>query len=449
MTPSKPREPKSKITYQGACDVLEGALEGGTRAAILDAAIGSGSIADALRRLRASLRSHTLETSEGRLPLEGIVRKLDERTQGEGFHVLHEWDGKRFVPETIPVMMVDYYVRANKAVRPDRRSLAILLDYYFLYLLALLVMRVWDEGDPNANLDRVSGMLTRLQGPEGSGLQLVEDAATLFWIAISHYEPDDFAYHRLLDRVRTLNETHQTRIALVGAAVLGDHLRWGFPVYYERDLGLMRADNVSDYPWLFYSVLTLMRTYSRMLERGADAAEREGVVEAMLNGLTPDTRAFTESPPSTLADFRDEHAELRGLLARHKTELLGDFELHRPSQGRYSPLAFNFNFPHNVLIPMVTLTLVQGMDPRLNMTFDTLLTRAESLTSDAHAAQARETLARILMAYAGYSPEVRGGRRTLMIIYDPNSALSSFNRTMTVLRESVSEQSAAHPASRP
>ena len=449
MSPSKPREPKTKVTYQAACDVLEGALQGGTRAAILDAAVASGSFADALRRLRSSFRSHTFETGSGRLSLEGIVRKLDERTQAEGFHVLHEWDGKRFVAETIPVMMVDYYVRANKAVRPDRRCLAILLDYYFLYVIALVLMRIWDEGDPNGNLDRVTRMLDRLQGPEGSGLQLVEDAPTLFWIAISHYEPDDFAYHRLLDRVRTLNDAQQVRIALLGAAVLGDHLRWGFPVYYERDLGLMRADNVSDYPWLFYSVLTLMRTYARMIEAGAEAGARDSIVEALLNGLTPDTRAFTEAPPSTLASFREEHTELRDLLARHRAELLEDFDRHRPAQGRFSPLAFNFNFPHNVLIPMVTLALVQGTDPRLNMPLNALLTRAETTPSETSSQRAPETLARILMAYAGYSPEVRGGRRTLMIIYDPNSALSSFNRTVTVLKQSLSKEPAKEPLAQP
>jgi hypothetical protein len=289
-------------------------------------------------------------------------------------------------------------------------------------------------------------MLGHLQGPEGSGIQLVEDAETLFWIAISHYEPDDYAYHRLLDRVRTLDDPHQTKIARVGAAVLGDHLRWGFPVYYERDLGLMRADNVSDYPWLFYSVLILMRVYARMVEAGTEGVERNDVVEAMLNGLTPDTRAFTESPPATLASFRDEHAELRGLLARHKPDLLRDFERHRPEQGRFSPLAFQYNFPHNVLIPMVTLALVQGLDPRLNMPLNALHTRVDP---DAQTPRAPETLARMLMAYAGYSPETRGGRRTLMIIYDPNAALSSHSRTLSVLKEITPEGSPAEPAGRP
>jgi hypothetical protein len=446
MSSSKRREPRSSVSYREASELLEGVLESGSRAEILDAALAAGSIGEALRRLRSSLRAHTFERLSDRLRLEGIVRGLDARTQEEGFHVLHEWDGKRFVDETIPVMMVDYYVRANKAVRPDRTSLAILLDYYFLYLLALLVMRIWDEGDPNANLDAVTRMLGHLQGSEGSGMQLVDDAETLLWIAISHYEPDDYAYHRLLDRVRTLDEPHQTKVAQPGAAMLGVHLRWGFPVYYERDLGLMRADNISDYPWLFYSVLTLMRVYARMLEAGIEGPEREDVVEAMLNGLTPDTRMFTESPPSTLASFREEHAELRALLACHKADLLRDFERHRPEPGRFSPLAFQYNFPHNALIPMVTLALTRGMDPRLNMSLNALHTRVDA---DAHSPRDPELLARMLMAYAGYSPETRGGRRTLMIIYDPNSALSSYNRAISVLKEISPEEHRTEPTARP
>jgi hypothetical protein len=421
---------------------MERVLAGDARDRIIDQALASGSFSEALRRLRTSMRTHTFETSSERLRLEGIVRKLDARTQEDGFHVLHEWDGQRFLDETIPVMMVDYFARANKAVRPDRRCLAILLDYYFLYVIALFVMRIWDEGDPNANVDRVTGLLDLLQGAGGSGLLFMQDAATLLWIAISHYEPDDFAYHRLLDKVRTLGDRHQTRIALVGAAMLGDHLRWGFPVYYERDLGLMRADNVSDYPWLFYSVLVLMRAYVRMLQGNVHGTEREDVIEALLNGLTPDTRAFTEAPPTTLASFKEEHAELRALIDRHRAELIRDFEPHRPVAGRYSPLGFQFNFPHNVLIPIVTLALVQGMDPRLNMPLDTLLTRHDQ---EGASPRSPEMLARTLMAYAGYSPEKRGGRRTLMIIYDPNSALSSFNRTLSVLREA---REPVHPSER-
>src|SRR5207244_2103012 len=79
-------------------------------------------------------------------------------------------------------------------------ALALLLDYYLLYVLALLLMRAWDEGDVNGNLDRITELLHALQGPGGSGRRFVDDAAGLLFVAVSHYEPDDHAYHRLLDR---------------------------------------------------------------------------------------------------------------------------------------------------------------------------------------------------------------------------------------------------------
>jgi hypothetical protein len=443
MAKRERREGKTRIDYGGAVEILEDALAGTTRTEILDHALQSGNLGEALRGLRNAIRSHTFDAAGDRLRLEGIVSRFDRRTREDGFHVLHEWDGEKFVDDSIPVMMVDYFARANKAVRPGRWCLAILLDYYFLYLLALFLMRVWDEEDPSAELERITRLLGHLQGPNGSGFRFVEDAETLLWIAISHYEPDDYAYHRLLDKVRGLDEARQTRIALVGAAVLGDHLRWGFPFYYERDLGLMRADNVSDYPWLLYSVLKLLQAYEADGVDGPGGPEREHRIVALLNGLTPDARAFTESPPSSLVPFAEDHRQCRELLTRHGAALARAFEPLRPEPGRYSPIAFQFNFPHNVLIPMVTLALVQGVDPGLNMGFNTLLTGAAGEPGDVEP----ERLARTLMAYAGYSPEQRRGRRTLMITYDPNAAVSSYTRTLNALADVADEAAASGHAS--
>jgi hypothetical protein len=431
---------KAASTYRAACDTLEHALAGNTRAQILDRALAAGGVGEALRILRAGMRAHRFNTTSERLLLEGPVKRLDARTIEDGFHVLQEWDGEKFLEESIPVLLLDYYVRANKAVRPDRASLAVLLDYYFLYVLALLVLRAWDEGDANQNLDRVTRLLGHLQGPNGSGFKLVDDAATLLWVAISHYEPDDFAYHRLLALVRTLDETHQIPIARVGAAVLADHLRWGFPVYYEQDLGLQRADNISDYPWLLWSVLVLLRAYARGREEGTSPAERDDIVEALLNGFTPDAHALLDRPPSSLADFQEDHDECRALFLRHGPELIEEFERHRPTPSEYSPLGFQFNFPHNVLIPMVTLALIQGRDPSFDLSLNGLLTREGRGAGGGSPA----ALARTLMAYAGYSPERRGGRRTLMITYDPNGALLSFTRTLSIMSE-ILGRGAAQP----
>lgn len=423
-------------THEEALAVLEDILAGSTRSRILDRVLSGGNLGEALRGLRQGMRTHAFDATGERLKLAGLVGRLDRRTQEDGFHVLHEWDGQRFVDETIPVMMVDYFARAAKSVRPDRWCLEILLDYYFLYLLALVLLRAWDADEPDAVFADVTRLLGHLQGPNGSGFRFVADAETLLWIAISHYEPDDYAYHRLLARVRGLGDERQTRIASVGAAVLGDHLRWGFPFYYERDLGLMRADNVSDYPWLLYCVLTLLRAWDRLDDRTTNDPRAAALVVPLLNGLTPDARAFTEATPSSLATFEDDHRACRALLERHASGLLEAFEPLRPDGAAYSPVAFQFNFPHNVLIPMVTLALVQGVDPELNVGFNALLEGGDA-----------ERLARTLMAYAGYSPEVRRGRRTLMITYDPNLAVASFTRTLQALRDLGARRPASPQAS--
>src|SRR4029077_18564998 len=125
-----------------------------------------------------------------------------------------------------------------------------------------------------------------LQSPNDSGQNFVENAETIIFIATAHYEPDEKAYERLLQKVRTLNESHQLDIALVHAAILGSHLRFGFEAQYKRDIVLMRNDNAPDYPWLCFSLATLMRAYSRMHEGGMHGIERQKVVEGILNGLS-------------------------------------------------------------------------------------------------------------------------------------------------------------------
>ena len=102
-------------------------------------------------------------------------------------------------------------------------------------------MRVWDDGDPNENLDRLNAMLTDLQGPDGSGQQFAADAETLMLIGTSHYEPEEWGYARLLARVRTLDEPHQFRIGLGHASSMGCHLRFGFEAQCGRDTACSTA----------------------------------------------------------------------------------------------------------------------------------------------------------------------------------------------------------------
>jgi hypothetical protein len=93
-----------------------------------------------------------------------------------------------------------------------------------------------------------------MQGAGGSGQRFADDAATLLLIATSHFELDDGAYDRLLDRARTLNRSHRRALAFAHAASLGAHLRFGFDVTYGRDMVSMRNDNGVDYRWLLFAV---------------------------------------------------------------------------------------------------------------------------------------------------------------------------------------------------
>lgn len=356
------------------------------------------------------MRAHVFRGRFAPLVLDGFVRDFDVRTREEGFHVLHSWNHleHHFTRENTPVLMLDRFAKEWSAARATPRVQALLLDHYFFYVLALMVMRAWDEGDPNRNLDRITGLLRHLQGTHGSGHQFVARAETLLLMAISHFHPDERAYPRLLERIRTLDRAHRVHFALAEAAILGSHLRWGFAVLYRRDLGRMRSDNMGDYPWLLFSVATLMEEYVRLREEGAGASgasdaagtvegdpggaaagrisggadadpagdRRTRVLEGLIDGLTPDPWAFAGAPPEALRPYEEEHSGLREAFAEHRDDLLEEFARLRPRKGAYSPLSYHCNFPHNAIMAKVSIQLADENAPNLPM--DAMFTRAEA-----------------------------------------------------------------------
>ena len=132
-------------------------------------------------------------------------------------------------------------------------------------------------------------------------------------IGTSHYEIDERGYDKLLERVRTLNQAHQTNMALGHAASMGSHLRFGFEATYAPDTVIMRDDNVTDYPWLCFSLATLMREYvAAARPDDENGAGRNAIAEALVNGLSADARAFVRSaPPASPAPFEAERARVR------------------------------------------------------------------------------------------------------------------------------------------
>ena len=418
--------------FTDACEVIERALDGSWRRGVVAEAARARDLRTALVRLRDSMRSNVWKAGGTEINLGRTVRIYDGLTRRDGFHVMHDWDGiaDRVNEDTIPVDVLNYLIDQRGAGDASDVALAVLLDYYFMHVLALLSLRVWDEGDADANLDRLSHLLTLLQGSGGSGQRFAADAETLLLLGTSHYEIDERGYDKLLERVRTLNQAHKTNVALGHAASMGSHLRFGFEATYARDTVIMRDDNVTDYPWLCFSLATLMREYAR-LRADENVAGRDAIAEALVNGLSPDARAFVRSaPPASPAPFEAERLEFAELFRAHQDELLQAFERFRPSTTRYSPISFFFNFSHNVVKGAVIDALLKAEPWRLTLN-DLLTTISDGDEQNA----AKEKLATTRMGYARANPHRRRGRLMPVIVYDPAAGRRAFSVAMSKLRD--------------
>ena len=418
-----------KPAFDEACALIASALEATTRAQIIDAAAKAPDFGRALLRLRDQMRANVWKTGAGVIDLERIIRKYDRKTRLDGFHVLNDWDGisDKVNPDTIPVDVLHYVADQRGSDPVDRTALAILFDYHFMHVLALLSVHIWDEGDADTNLDRVGDLLQQLQGPGGSGQKFADDPETLMLIGTSHYELQERGYATLLEQVRTLNATHQLKIALGHATSMGCHLRFGFEATYARDTVNMRDDNVADYPWLCFALAITMREYERLADAGVEGVERDRVVEALLNGLSGDARAFIGAPPSSLSSCEVQRADFATRFMRHRADLLQQFEKYRPTPQRYSPLSFYFNFSHNVLKGAVVDALLRGEPWPVTLN--------DLLTGLGGASELKESLAATLMAYARANPHKIRGRLMPVIVYDPGSGREAFGITMRKLRE--------------
>jgi hypothetical protein len=417
-------------TFEAACDLLAPALAGSFRRDVVADVTRARTLGHALRRLRDGMRSNTFSADSRRLNLAALVHDLDRRTRADGFHALHDWDGKglRFNDDTIPVEVLTFIIEHCGTEPADPMRPAMLLDYYFLYLLALLSLRAWDTSDPGAALDRVTAMLADLQGPGGSGQRFADDAETLLLLATSHYEPDEHGYHDLLARMDALDAPHQARMALVHADCMGGHLRFGFEATYARDAMLMRDDNAADYPWLLWALAVLMREYDRQAGEGPDGPPRDRLVEALFNAFCTDADAVLRNPPPAFAPFEDQRLDLCERFDRHRADLLPAFERVRPTDRAYSPLSFFFNFSQNVLKGIVVDALLRGEPWAL--TLNDLWT---GLPQGAPRNDARARLALTLMDYARASPDIIRGRRMPVIVYDPAAGRRHFRTAMAAL----------------
>jgi len=114
---------------------------------------------------------------------------------------------------------------------------------------------------------------------------------------------------------------------------------------------------------------------------------------------------------------------------KYKEDLFEEFESHRPS-GIYSPLSFEFNFPHNVLKAVAVNALLWG--DTTTVPLNDLLT---AFPRDEERQKSREAFARALMRYALASPERIHGRDVPAIAYDPYAGMRAFAKTISLIKE--------------
>lgn len=405
------------MVFASICELMAPVLGGPARAEIVAAAARAPRMADALVALAKGVSSHVFHPPSGAVRFAKVIERYDGRSRAEGFHAMHDWDGvsDRVNPQSIPIDVLSYIADLRRNDATDDRVLAILLDYYFIHVLALMSLRIWDDDDADRNLDLLGHLLQALQGPNGSGHRFADDPETLILIATCHYERDERGYDLLLDRVRTLSRAHQVKIALGHAASMGCHLRFGFEATYGHSSELMRDDNAADYPWLRYALMTLLAE----LSTDVSGTERARIVESIVGGVTADAAHFMHDP------------EFVTWFGAHRSEIMAACQTYRPSDVGYSPLSFFFNFSHNVIKGAVVDAMLWG-EP-WPVTHNDLMTSLPFPSPEASPVAKRVALATTLMDYARKNPHRIRGRQMPVIVYDPATGRRALDAALVSL----------------
>ena len=202
------------VSFDRACALLETALDGAARREIVAALSDAKDFGHALRRLRGAHAGPRVEGRRAGIDLDEVVAKYDRRTRQDGFHVLHDWDGKadHVNDDIIPVDVLDY-LAAQRGARAAGRARA--RDPARLLLPAPPGAAARSVSGTTAIPTRTSIGSTRcfaqLQGPDGSGQRFVDDAETLILIATSHFEIVGAGIRRAA-RARADARTARTRL---------------------------------------------------------------------------------------------------------------------------------------------------------------------------------------------------------------------------------------------
>ena len=281
--------------------------------------------------------------------------------------------------------------------RNGRESYAqTLFDVFLLRSLALLAMRLWDEGP-----DGVGNRLAVLQGlldeqaataPVGQPAML-RDARWLVPLALSPTTDELGGYFDVIRNVSDalpVDDCRETLRAYV--AMIGGHLRSQIRHYALKEnvsfddasvVRRTRTSNALDFALLIQGLVPLLEAYEQTLNAGRESA-RVVIASAILQGISPDPGLFlsridllgpysmieglfigpSDSGAVGYTDSGERHVrllrdyELR--IDRLIDELRADSPRFVPTPSGYSPYGAIFGTPSNLAEHIALRTLQRG-----------------------------------------------------------------------------------------
>jgi hypothetical protein len=269
-----------------------------------------------------------------------------------------------------------------------------LFNLYAIRQLALLTMRLWDEGSESERLSEVQDVLDRLWKITPSDQPvLVRDARWLILLAQSPTTDDLTGYFEVAERIaETSSEEDRIEIDKAGVRMAGGHLRSQIRhvsiqkgvSFDESNLVLStRKSNALDFALLIQSLVPILNAYEHAVQNG-DGRKRLELADAICQGISPDPEVFLNrldllGPYSMIEHLfittdHDGHAvytpmgqrhvqllqEYEARITRLSEPLLDDCQKFRPVDGAYSPYGVLFGYSSNLIEHMAFKTLQPG-----------------------------------------------------------------------------------------
>ncbi len=277
-----------------------------------------------------------------------------------------------------------------------------LFNLYVVRCLALLNMRLWDEGSSGAGarLAQVQGVLDGLwrTAPADQPV-LVRDARWLIPVAQSPTTDELGPYFVVAEKIATsLSEEDRVEIHKASVLMAGGHLRsqlrhfnmQGTPLDDHALMLSTRGSNALDFAMTIQGLVTLFKAYEAAISAG-DVERRTALAAAICQGISPDPQLFVNrvdllgaySMIEHLFVTKDEsgHAvythtgarhlrllhEYAVLIGRLSRPLHEDCPHFRPVRGTYSPYGVMYGFSSNLMEHMVMKTLQPEAETRFGI----------------------------------------------------------------------------------